>query len=57
MNIALVWVLTMSSWQSNKNEVEMLGPFATIEDCQKIQNAKPFKNFTSECLEVNMIMK
>lgn len=54
---ALVWVLVVSSWNSNRNEVEMLGPFVGFEDCQKIQKAKPIEHFKSKCLQVNMYIK
>ncbi len=53
----LVWVLIISSWNSSRNEVEQLGPYAAHDDCIKIQNTEPLKHFKSECVEIKMVMK
>jgi len=55
--VVLVWVLVVSSWNSNRNEVEQLGPYATNADCIIIKKSEPLKHFKSECLEVNMVLK
>lgn len=53
----LVWVLVVSSWNSNRNMVEQLGPYSSQEDCRKIQRTEPLKNFKSECVQINMVFK
>lgn len=55
--VVLVWVLIISSWNSSRNEVEQLGPYAAHDDCIKIQNTEPLKHFKSECVEIKMVMK
>ena len=49
------WVLLISSWNSNRNEVEQLGNYATEGDCLKVQKLPPFSKFNSFCTRVKLV--
>ena len=53
---ALVWVLIVSSWNSTRNMVEQLGPYATREDCMRVYNSPPVANFSRQCVQVRIVL-
>ena len=54
MTTILVWVLVVSSWQSSRTMVEELGPYVDLESCQRVQRSAPVREFTSQCIQVNI---
>ena len=55
METVLVWVLVISSWNSTRNMVEMLGPFADPDTCKTVQVSEPIKDFNSKCIQVKLV--
>lgn len=55
MNVVLVWVLVVSSWQSSRNMAEMMGPFADLPSCQQVQHSLPLQPFQTHCVQVRMV--
>jgi len=57
METILVWVLVVSSWNGSRNMAEMMGPFADIESCQRVQQSEPLQYFTTKCVQVKLAKK
>ena len=56
MQTVLVWVLVVSSWNSTRNMAEMMGPFADLESCQRVEQSEPLKHFISKkCVQVKLL--
>lgn len=53
----LVWVLVVSSWNSTRNMAEMMGPFADLESCQRVQRSEPLEHFMAKCVQVRVPKK
>lgn len=57
METLLVWVLVVSSWSSSRNMAEMMGPFADLESCQRVQASEPLEPFRTKCVQVKLAKK
>ena len=57
METILVWVLVVSSWNGSRNMAEMMGQFADLESCQRVQISEPLVNFSSKCVQIRVLKK
>ena len=57
METVLVWVLVVSSWNSSRNMAEMMGPFADLESCQRVQKSEPLGPFSTKCVQIKIPKK
>lgn len=52
MTTILVWVLVVSSMNSSRSMAEMMGPFADLASCERVQVSAPLKHLMTACVQV-----
>lgn len=53
MTTVLVWVLIVSVYSTTPTQ---LGNYATLADCQRVQQSYVLKNKPSQCVQVNLVI-